>query len=699
MAMARTPISGSSIDYGATCTSSKGSLCHIFRNLSHWNELFWYVQLELKELSPGELTLVDACRRSMKCHLNYAPEHVRDAVAVLGNLLTRHHCLVSVNLANHMFDGHRDIVCDALRKSANNLRKLELNVEIENGQPTPSFLETLPHLKQLQEVKLVGKPFEKTSIRGLPEFLVSTRSLTTLTMPRFCVEGEGLVTIIRALKGNATIKALSVNACLLFGCAVGFGDYLSENQTLRSLSLTSCHRFALWEIRRFIGALYRGHSISELSLIDFSLDNKNIKSITRLLCHNRSVRRFHLDRCSRYDNEEELDAGRYKDWPRNETGLISPWLTLLAKNKTLNELTLDLSSFSPEQCRSFFEAIARNQSLEKVNVQDFRHEDVAQICRALRDNDVQKRFFFGNHYVTQGTAQALEECEEITHISIDNTLRHCRCEGMFNTLHLLPTCTHVKSFCLMMGDALFDGMWSSLIANCITDTKSLKELKLEFDSGNWHDADRPERVLLEALSMNKNIQRLSVERLCFNESETQTLVDTLISSRTLWDLTYKPLYHQSTTWFIEKLAQDVSTNYTLLSVNVLKYDELCRELFAIADTVRRNNTLVMRAAHFVEGRRDRYCAAAAELVHFHPVLLTKVQQLASIDENEAASKIEGSVKSFTELDDFMSVAGVVKSTMTCHRRDDGRKQLADLNSYCWLHLRGYLKVADISGSL
>ncbi|KAH8037474.1 hypothetical protein HPB51_011049 [Rhipicephalus microplus] len=394
MAMARTSISGSSIDYGATCTSSKGSLCHIFRNLSHWNELFWYVQLELKELSPGELSLVDACRRSMKCHLDFAPEHVRDAVAVLWNLLTRHHCLVSVNLANHMFDGHREIVCDALRKSANNLRKLELNVETENGQPTPSFLETLPHLKQLQEVKLVGKPFEKTSIRGLPEFLVSTRSLTTLTMPRFCVEGEGLVTIIRALKGNATIKALLVNACLLFGCAVGFGDYLSENQTLRSLSLTSCHRFAPWEIRCFIGALYRDHSISELSLIDFSLDNNNIKSITRLLCHNRSVRRFHLDRCSWYGYEEELDAGRYKDWPRSETGLISPWLTLLAKNKTLNELTLDLSSFSPEQCRSFFEAIARNQSLEKVNVQDFRHEDVAQICRALRDNDVQKRFFF-----------------------------------------------------------------------------------------------------------------------------------------------------------------------------------------------------------------------------------------------------------------------------------------------------------------
>ncbi|KAL1468608.1 hypothetical protein MTO96_041382 [Rhipicephalus appendiculatus] len=704
MAVAKTPSSGSCIDYRAPCTRGENRLCDIFRNISQWNELFWYVHLELKELFPGELSLVDTYEGSMGCRCHYAPQHVHAAATALSHLLTRHHCLVSVHVTSHVFDSHRELICEALRNSLN-LRKLALNVETETAQPTPSFLATLPHLKQLRELELVGTPFENTSLKGLPEFLASTRSLTTLTMPHFRVQGEDAAMIIQALKGNATIEALSLNVCLLSPVlsrwGVSIADYLSKNQTLRTLNVTSYNPFSFIEIRLFIEALYRDHNISELSFIDFALDTENINLITRLLCHNRSVRRFHLDKCFWCDYEVKFDADGYVDSMvelGGGTSLISPWLTLLANNKTLEELTLDLSLFSPEECRSFFEALARNESLKKVNVQDFRHKDVAEICRALRDNNVQERVFFGNHYVTQDTPQGLPECKEISCISVDEH-RMCEFQPVYPTLRLLPTCEHVKSLCLMMGEELFNSTWSSLIANYITTTKALRELKLEFVSGNWYDVNRPERALLEALSVNTSIQRLSVEGLCFVESEAQVLVDTLISSRTLWELTYKPGYHLSATWFVEKLSQNVSRNYTLLVVNVYRYEELCTELFAIADVVRRNNTLVTRAAHFVAGRRDRHGAAAAELVHHHPVLVTKVQELASVNENEAVSKIKVSMKSFVELDDFMSVAGVVKDTVACYKREDGQRQLTDLNIHCWLHLRDYLKVGDIQGSL
>ncbi|KAL1472368.1 hypothetical protein MTO96_039384 [Rhipicephalus appendiculatus] len=313
-----------------------------------------------------------------------------------------------------MFDSHRELICEALRKSLN-LRKLALNVETETAQPTPSFLTTLPHLKQLRELKLVGTPSENTCLKGLPEFLASTRSLTTLNMPHFRVQGEDAAMIIQALKGNATIEALSLNVCLLSPVlsrwGVSIADYLSKNQTLRTLNVTSYNPFSFIEIRLFIEALYRDHNISELSFIDFALDTENINLITRLLCHNRSVRRFHLDKCW-CDYEVKFDADGYVDSMvelGSGTSLISPWLTLLANNKTLEELTLDLSLFSPEECRSFFEALARNESLKKVNVQDSRHKDVAEICRALRDNNVQERVFFGNHYVVQDTPQGCSQ--------------------------------------------------------------------------------------------------------------------------------------------------------------------------------------------------------------------------------------------------------------------------------------------------
>ncbi|KAH7943539.1 hypothetical protein HPB52_009195 [Rhipicephalus sanguineus] len=640
----------------------------------------------------------------MRYHFHYAPQHVHDAATVLGHLLTRHRCLVSVYITNHVFDSNRELICDALRKSTN-ITKFELYLQPQTTKPTPTFLAALPHLKQLRELNLVGTPFENTSLEGLPEFVASARSLTTLTMPHFCVQGEDAAMIIQALKRNATIKTLSVNACLLSPvlsrCGVNLADYLSENQTLRTLSVTSCNRFSFTEVRLFIEALFRSDTISELSLIGFSLGAKNIELITRLLCQNRSVKRFHLDKCLWYDYEVKFDADDYMDSRvelGNGTSLISPWLTLLAKNKALIELTLDLSSFSPEECRSFFEALARSDSLKKVNVLDFRHKDVAEICRALRDNGVGERLLFSKYYVLHDTAQALPECKEISCINVNNLMFY-GFQPLYSTLRLLPTCKHVRSLCLVMREELFSGTWSSLIANYITNTTLLRELKLEFITGSWNDVNRPERTLLEALSVNTSIQLLSIESLCFDETETQVLVDMLHSSRTVWDLTYKPEYHRWTTLFVEKLAQNVSTNYTLLSVNVFRYEELCSQLFAIADVVRRNNTLVRRAAHFVGGRRDRHCAAAVELVHFHPVLVTKVQELTSVDENEAVSLINGSLKSFTKLDDFMCVAGVVKDTVTCHRRDDGQKQLTDLNIYCWLRLRDYLKVGDVLGSL
>ncbi|KAH7939758.1 hypothetical protein HPB52_017152 [Rhipicephalus sanguineus] len=43
----------------------------------------------------------------------------------------------------------------------------------------------------------------------------------------------------------------------------------------------------------------------------------------------------------------------------------------------------------------------------------------------------------------------------------------------------------------------------------------------------------------------------------------------------------------------------------------------------------------------------------------------------------------------------MCLAGIVKYGVTCKRRDDGQKQLVDLNRDCWLHIRQFLKVGDI----
>ncbi|KAH7943537.1 hypothetical protein HPB52_009193 [Rhipicephalus sanguineus] len=55
MDLPKSPFSGSRLNYRAPCTSSEGRLCDVFKELPLWNEYFWPVGFQLRELSPGQL--------------------------------------------------------------------------------------------------------------------------------------------------------------------------------------------------------------------------------------------------------------------------------------------------------------------------------------------------------------------------------------------------------------------------------------------------------------------------------------------------------------------------------------------------------------------------------------------------------------------------------------------------------------------
>ncbi|KAL1480500.1 hypothetical protein MTO96_050974 [Rhipicephalus appendiculatus] len=291
--------------------------------------------------------------------------------------------------------------------------------------------------------------------------------------------------------------------------------------------------------------------------------------------------------------------------------------------------------------RCLFKAVASHTSLKKVILTRFRDEDVAEICKALRDTRVQERCFVGVHLVSQNTVEALTVCKELSSIIVDSR-KFRNFDTLLTTVRLLPSCSHVTSVCLLLRQELFNG-------------------------------------------------------LCFDETETQILADTLLTSRTLCEVSFFPDNHESTVLLIQKLSPNVSSNYTLLQLRLSRYVQIGDDWFTVADVVSRNISLVMRAAHFVTGTKHRYCAAAADLVHTNPGLVEKVQELASVNESEAVSRINRSLQNISELNEFMRVAGVVKNSVTCHRRDDGKKQLTDLNRDCWLHLRQFLKFRDIRG--
>ncbi|KAH8036411.1 hypothetical protein HPB51_000330 [Rhipicephalus microplus] len=691
----KSPVTGSRIKL-IPCTGSEGRLCRIFNEVSLFNEYFWQVQLELKELSPGCLSLV---QRKDAYVERYANDHATSGqmqaiTTLLQHLLTRHQCFTSVAISLSVFRDHHQLICDALVKNRS-LEKLKFYAWRTTRPPLRTIATSLLHLDHLRELELQDMSPNRNFIDSLSEFLASTRSLKALTVTRQYFEcEEDAFAFLEGLRRNQTIATLSFDTVRLRNnslnqdidisasprCAMALSNYLRCCRTLRTLSIGGRFLEHFTEVhRQIVRALAKNKSLAKVTLVSFSLEDKDIQLISRLLNHNRTLTSFNLVRC----DGDRVSGGAYSS------------LAVLPDNKTLVELALDLSKFNTNEYRPLFKALASNPCLKKVTVELFKQADVVELCRAVRTSDARERFYVGTHYLREDTVDALTECKELSSVAVPPQMFSSH-EPVMTILRLLPSCSHVTSLVLTLWARQFEGPVGSHIAQCITDMTSVRTLDLRILYRGFGDAfANAQWELAQALTANKSIRRLRLHGPWFGETDIEMLAGTLKSSRTLCEMFF---FRQRMSFVIsltQKLSSNISRNYTLLDMRLEKPWYMSRDWFIVADVLRRNCSLVTRAANFVMGTRLKYCAAAAELVHSNPGLVETVQKLASVDENEAASRIKNSLESFSEMDDFMRMAGVVKCGVTCHSRDDGQKQLVDIGRDCWLYLRQYIKVADI----
>ncbi|KAL1484466.1 hypothetical protein MTO96_032561 [Rhipicephalus appendiculatus] len=183
MALENSHFSASKLNYSTPCTSREGRLCNIFEELPLWNEFLWPVGFELRELSPGQLSL-----ELHRWIFRFVEEKIKDAATLLHHLLTHHHCVESLDLSGHTFHDHHKLISDSLRRT-HGLRKLKLRLTICDTNVAQLLTPVFPHLNQLEELELSGAPFNRTSMESLSEFLANTRSLSTLNIAGLSTEG------------------------------------------------------------------------------------------------------------------------------------------------------------------------------------------------------------------------------------------------------------------------------------------------------------------------------------------------------------------------------------------------------------------------------------------------------------------------------------------------------------------------------
>ncbi|KAL1414287.1 hypothetical protein MTO96_030522 [Rhipicephalus appendiculatus] len=148
--------------------------------------------------------------------------------------------------------------------------------------------------------------------------------------------------------------------------------------------------------------------------------------------------------------------------------------------------------------------------------------------------------------------------------------------------------------------------------------------------------------------------------------------------------------------FLELFEPMVSRNYVLLNVSIPTTEGHDDEMKVLVEVARRNRSLVSRAARFVLGdNRSFYCASAIEFVSKHPRLVDILMDKAAVSERRAREMIRRGLDCISGLDAFMTTVRVVKNKVECLRPPGAGIQLDQLNHYCWLHVRQYLKVADV----
>ncbi|KAL3193582.1 hypothetical protein MRX96_016932 [Rhipicephalus microplus] len=152
--------------------------------------------------------------------------------------------------------------------------------------------------------------------------------------------------------------------------------------------------------------------------------------------------------------------------------------------------------------------------------------------------------------------------------------------------------------------------------------------------------------------------------------------------------------------FLRGVHPVIFENYALCHVDVgfgfpCSLSEAQR-LTIVLDVARRNCGYVARAARFLHCKRcDTPCAAALDRVRRHAALVAELSKVLSISVADAKVAVSRRFRSIKGMHEFMRLAGVVKTHVTCQPRDDGCTQLDALDEQCWALLRRYLQLDDV----
>ncbi|KAH7970192.1 hypothetical protein HPB49_000787 [Dermacentor silvarum] len=594
------PFTSATLEQLPPCTATPDSTCQIVANLSTLNELLFHAKLELRELSApcGQLSLASLAVNN-PCIPRGSEKIVNQAVALVHRLLKTHSCVLHVHINPRVFTSHEPLICDALK--CNPSTRL-LNIDFRWSVVKQDLDEVFRSLKHLEELKCLAQGVRDDVSSAMSAVVRFCTSLTTLKIDELYMSRSMAKPFVAALKGNSTLKELSVHGSVICEAGRGeFAQYLRDTTSLSTLSIAAGEASRRNCFNWMAEGLLVNKTIKNVTLINVQFNQENAELAARIFTGNRVIRSFNV-------------VGLLPSLFLQPSTACNFWYAPLSTNETLEELSLPSSIWNSAQWVDFLWTVSRKPSLKKliIFVHTASHHHLRALCNALKESGAEQKVSLGTYYVYHDWDLIYSKAfSDVDMLCFDNIA------GRLSSVLLAFTHITSISFSIRMGDVAE----VSAIAAYIGAATSLRKLRLTLcsvDGDTERDTNTSWTEIAESLARNTSIKELGVHvdtHSVHSDEEdgvgdvlqphqVQRLAQVIGSSRNIRRVRFSAELSGVVGAFLRRFSEDIAHNYNL--VRVTTSGELgtqsARDGFKVRDTARRNCGLVARAAQFARGR-------------------------------------------------------------------------------------------------
>ncbi|KAG0426054.1 hypothetical protein HPB47_026820 [Ixodes persulcatus] len=652
------PLTSKKVDLNRPCTGSETQFCHIYDELSLWNEVLCHCHMQIKEVAPKELAI--SAFHGTRLGPGTAAK-ARSALVLVRWLLMQHHCVKALRIQGSVILENSELLCALAEYLGDNCTLRDLTLDSSFGL-APCWKEltlmfgALARNKALQKLHLIGYPLFEFQHQLVVEAMTANQTLQSLhitdewswlghkNFPDIIKNNSGLLQL--ALEGQFKVSSISE-------LVKSFTEAICVNKTMQKLCL-NWSGVSVCDTKVFCSALAKNQSLQMVTMSN--VDEKLVEGVYNVLKETGTEHRVHF------------------------TSIFKSALVLQGALENCSELT------EVCYCPALHGTVRTEYDILRDGDNDYLRDDG-------EDGDTIDHGFLGGDNSLDDDLSFYDGNENgdddyrILNIGNNRVIKDVAPE--IPTFRCLNTSKHLVKLVIMMNEKICEES-AELLAQFLALTKTLKRATLSFPT-----TESSTQSLLNGLLCNKSISKLELGYWCFKDRHAEDFAQVLRGNNTLNHLT---LHQMSSPLILQELAKCIADNKFLLCINFDEMRFFTGEpwMIRIMDTLRRNSSLLQCAVYFVVGNHFKRCGEAFEQLFRSRTLLEKVQELDSESESVAKERILNSKR---HLDiNFLAVAGVVKSRVACSRGNGSQMKLDEVGVDNWLLVRSYLKLTDIKNA-